>query len=135
MDNQEFTPRPLPDYVRRRPRGQCIGNAVETAIEHYPAFEYAEGLAKSAESGYWFRHAWNVAADGTVIDTTWPVPGLRYVGRIIWLPKVTQRVQATGRYDYVDAAAHPPVPAGEAGIDCYTAAQQEWLGAQYCIDR
>lgn len=125
----EFTPAPLPASVRRRGLGECIGNAINTAIWEWPTLDYAEGLAKS-RFGLWYRHAWNVADGDVVVDSTW-TDGQRYVGRIYPLEDVVRRVQGSSRYDYMDMAAMPFVPEGEAGVECWTEAQWRWIQAQY----
>lgn len=126
---REFTPGPLPEGVTRLRPGECIGNSVETAVEHWPDLDYAEGLAKSS-LGYWYKHAWNVAEDGTVADTTWREPGLRYVGRVVPLREVTRQAQDRRAYWYMDEQSFPWVPEGEAGIGCWTESQWEWVQGQ-----
>jgi hypothetical protein len=130
LTHTEFTPAPLPAHIRRRKTGECIGNAVETAAEQWPTLDYAEGLALSATTGLWFRHAWNVADDDVVVDTTWAVPGRRYIGRVIPLDEVTEQARERETYWYMDESAHPLVPDGEAGFGCHTRQQQDWIKTQ-----
>jgi hypothetical protein len=107
--------------------GYCISNSVQTLTE-CPELRYAEGLALSSH-GLWYRHAWNVGEDGRVIDRTW-TGGQRYIGRIWDRDAVLDAAVTRKVYDYMDEAAHPLVPDGGAGLDCYTAEQAAWVMQQ-----
>jgi hypothetical protein len=127
---QEFPPpERLPFHMAAKEMGRCIGNAVETAMD-YPELRYAEGIARSKTLGVWYRHAWNVAADGTVVDTTWAdIPGMRYIGRVFPIEQVIEQVREKEAYWFMERESYPDVPEGGSGIDCWTATQKEWLAA------
>ena len=65
---------PLPRGVRLRKIGQCYRNAFELMLRDWspsstgpPTFRYVEGFAYI---GAPIRHAWNITATRTVVDTT-----------------------------------------------------------------
>jgi hypothetical protein len=110
--------------------GRCIGNALETALVHRE-LKYAEGIARSATIGMWYRHAWLVNAAGEAIDVTWTTPAERYLGRTYHTAAVLHKAQTREFYSFMDPDEHPFVPDGEIGIECYTARQWEWIRQQF----
>jgi len=79
-----FEPQPRPDSITLRHIGECFRNAFLTMMK--TGLQYAEGYAVSG-SKIPVLHAWNVDAEGSVIDSTWEPVGLAYFGII--LPRST----------------------------------------------
>lgn len=126
MKYKKFTDiQALPDDMPQGKMGECISNTIDTAIEC--GLEYAEGIAKGTV-GLWYRHAWNVDTDGSVIDTTWVPASIQYIGRIIPLKDKVRRVVEAEVYVWEDDC--PFVPDGECGLECYTREQVEWIKKQ-----
>lgn len=77
-----FTPAPLSRRYRRLPERQCYANAFAMAsvreeltyVEGYAVCDFGDGDLLP------LQHAWCVTADGTVVDPTWPTPGVAYLG-------------------------------------------------------
>lgn len=78
-----YTPKPLPDRIKRGVPRYCFGNSVKRAGKHRLA--YVEGIANSIIP---IHHAWNADKDGNVIDSTWGILGSAYIG----VPFETQEV-------------------------------------------
>jgi hypothetical protein len=57
--------------------GQCYLNSFITAMEE--TLRYVEGYALSASQDVSVLHAWNLAAEGFVLDRTWNPPGRVYI--------------------------------------------------------
>lgn len=77
-----FVPAPLGNGYRRLPERQCYANAFLMASVR-EELTYVEGYAVcDFGDGDWLplQHAWCVTADGTVVDPTWPTPGVAYLG-------------------------------------------------------
>lgn len=77
-----FTPAELPDSVGRLPARACYANAFAVATAR-SELTYVEGYAVCeavAENLLHINHAWCVDSGGTVVDPTWPTPGLAYLG-------------------------------------------------------
>jgi hypothetical protein len=75
-----FTPKPLDPHGPYRPGAQrmCFGNAIVAAIIY--GLPYVEGYAASIPNPMLpIHHAWNVDAEGNVVDTTWRW-GAAYLG-------------------------------------------------------
>lgn len=108
--------------------GECIGNSLLTALAH-PELKYAEGLALSV-LGLWYRHAWLVNAAGEAIDVTWTHTGQRYIGRTYQTSAVLAKAKKEKAHFFMDREAHPFVPEGEIGIDCWTERQFSWISDQ-----
>jgi hypothetical protein len=77
-----YKPRPLPRGVWRGTRKLCFGNAIYIAAAY--GLPYVEGyslLTLKDEAPTMLHHAWNLDAQGLLLDTTWvPYPGLAYCG-------------------------------------------------------
>lgn len=58
---------------------ECFRNAAENAIAN-PELTYVEGYAMPQVVDMPMAHAWNVDADGNVIDPTWENGGKAYYG-------------------------------------------------------
>lgn len=61
----------------RGPIGCCYGNAIVNAARF--GLRYVEGYAMTPYE-HIAQHAWNTDEKGNLIECTWPVPGLIYVG-------------------------------------------------------
>ena len=75
-----FEPRPRPDSITLRHIGECFRNAFLTMMR--TGLQYVEGFAVVG-SKIPVLHAWNVDAEGTVIDSTWEPVGSIYFGIIL----------------------------------------------------
>lgn len=74
-----YEPQPLDeDEWFREPPGYCFDNAAEVTAEY--GLRYVEGFATTPMSGMPIHHAWNLDAEGRVVDVTWSVTGLSYRG-------------------------------------------------------
>jgi hypothetical protein len=80
-----FEPRPRPEQIMLRHIGECFRNAFLTMMR--TGLQYAEGYAVVG-SKIPVLHAWNVGAEGSVIDSTWEPVGSAYYGIILPLPIV-----------------------------------------------
>jgi hypothetical protein len=118
---REFTEirKALPRGVFRGEKGDCLGSALQNALDH-SSYRYAEGVAKSAVTGFFYRHAWVVDSRGRVIDPVWDPVGTRYIGRVV--PKWPKWFAAADRGCYMFEPEGPLVPDGEHGLDCHSAA-------------
>ena len=91
-EGQWFEPRPRPPAFERGQPAMCFGNAI--LLSARSGLRYVEGYALPPDSvelvkGLRVRvddadqavhHAWNLDAEGRLIDTTWKEPGQAYVG-------------------------------------------------------
>lgn len=78
-DGRFYTPVPLRDEWMLSAPTYCFDNALETHDEY--GLTYVEGFALSASTlGIPIHHAWNIEANGDVVDVTWPTVGLAYRG-------------------------------------------------------
>jgi len=75
-----FEPEPRPDHITLRHIGECFRNAFLTMMR--TGLRYAEGYAVVG-SKIPVLHAWNVDAEGSVIDSTWEPVGSAYFGIIL----------------------------------------------------
>jgi hypothetical protein len=80
-----FEPQPRPDSITLRHIGECFRNAFLTMVR--TRLQYAEGYAVVG-SKIPVLHAWNVDAEGSVIDSTWEPVGSVYFGIIFPLSMV-----------------------------------------------
>jgi hypothetical protein len=91
-----FEPRPRPEQVTLRHIGECFRNAFLTMMR--TGLQYAEGYAVVG-SKIPVLHAWNVDAEGYVIDSTWEPVGSIYFGII--LPRsIVERAQTSVLDDF-----------------------------------
>jgi hypothetical protein len=74
-----FEPQQRPDAITLRHIGECFRNAFLTMMR--TGLQYAEGYAVFG-SKIPVLHAWNVDAEGSVIDSTWKPTGSAYFGII-----------------------------------------------------
>jgi hypothetical protein len=81
-----FEQQPRPDSITLRHIGECLGNAFLTMTR--TGLQYAEGYAVVG-SRIPVLHAWNVDADGSVIDSTWEPVGSIYFG-IVFPPSIVR---------------------------------------------
>jgi hypothetical protein len=86
-----FEPRPRPDLITLRHIGECFRNAFLTTMRI--GLEYAEGYAVVG-SKIPVLHAWNVDAEGSVIDSTWEPVGSTYFG-IIFPLSIVRRAETS----------------------------------------
>ena len=75
-----FEPQPRPDLITLRHIGECFRNAFLTMMR--TGLQYAEGYAV-VSSKIPVLHAWNVDAEGSVIDSTWEPVGSAYFGIVL----------------------------------------------------
>lgn len=80
-----FEPQPRPDLITLRHIGECFRNAFLTMMK--TGLQYAEGYAVTGSKNP-VLHAWNVDAEGSVIDSTWEPVGSAYFGIILPLSLV-----------------------------------------------
>lgn len=79
-DGRFYEPCPLDEdeWFREAP-GYCFDNAAELAAEY--GLRYVEGFATfQGAAGLPVHHAWNLDAEGRVVDVTWAETGLCYRG-------------------------------------------------------
>jgi hypothetical protein len=86
-----FEPQPRPDSITLRHIGECFRNAFLTMMR--TGLAYAEGYAVTGTK-IPVLHAWNVDAEGSVIDSTWEPVGSAYFG-IVFPPSIVERVQTS----------------------------------------
>jgi hypothetical protein len=91
-----FEPQPRPDSITLRHIGECFRNAFVTMTR--TGLRYAEGYAVSARK-IPVLHAWNVDAEGSVIDSTWEPVGSIYFG-IVFPPSIVERAQTSVLDDF-----------------------------------
>jgi hypothetical protein len=84
-----FEPRPLPAQISNLKIGHCYLNAFRTALEE--DFAYVEGYAVSSSNNIPLLHAWNLDADGYVVDRTWNPHGRIYLGVVIPLTAIPRK--------------------------------------------
>ena len=76
-----FTPAPWPDGGSPPGElGRCFVESVSWAWASAGELAYIEGWALDPGIVDHVAHAWCAGADGTARDTTWPTPGLAYLG-------------------------------------------------------
>ena len=91
-----FEPRPRPDSITLRHIGECFRNAFLTMAK--TGLQYAEGYAVTGNK-IPVLHAWNVDAEGLVVDTTWEPVGPIYFG-IVFPPSIVERAQTSVLDDF-----------------------------------
>ena len=91
-----FEPQPRPDLITLRHIGECFRNAFLTMMK--TGLQYAEGYAVVGSKNP-VLHAWNVDAEGSVIDSTWEPVGSIYFG-IVFPPSIVERAQTSVLDDY-----------------------------------
>jgi hypothetical protein len=91
-----FEPQPRPDHITLRHIGECFRNAFLTTMR--TGLEYAEGYAVVGNK-IPVLHAWNVDAEGAVIDSTWEPVGSIYFG-IVFPPSIVERAQTSVLDDF-----------------------------------
>jgi hypothetical protein len=77
-EGQQFEPRERPESIDAGAARMCFGNSIATAIRY--GLPYVEGYAVGPKVAIGVSHAWNLDAEGRVVDTTWPEPGQAYLG-------------------------------------------------------
>lgn len=86
-EGQFFLSRPLPKEFELGAITECFLNAFQTAVAN--EVPYVEGYAFSSDNAFIpHLHAWNVDAEGFVVDTTWGPVGAAYLGVIFPLSLV-----------------------------------------------
>ena len=101
-EGQFFESRPLPagtDYLEIR---RCYKNAFQTAVEE--SFVYVEGYALSASHNLPLLHAWNLDAEGFVVDRTWNPHGRVYFG--VLFPLAVVPIKRGKHYPVIDDWEH-----------------------------
>lgn len=68
-EGRPMRPGRLPTAVAAGPFRYCFALAIQLAV--HGGYPYVEGYAMNAYSMLPVHHAWNLGADGTVIDTSW----------------------------------------------------------------
>jgi hypothetical protein len=91
-----FEPQPRPDSITLRHIGECFRNAFLTMMR--TGLAYAEGYAVIG-SKIPVLHAWNVDAEGSVIDSTWEPVGSIYFG-IVFPPSIVERAKTSVLDDF-----------------------------------
>src|SRR5260370_41935925 len=91
-----FEQQPRPDSITLRHIGECFRNAFLTMMR--TGLQYAEGYAVTG-SKHPVLHAWNVDAEGLVIDSTWEPVGSIYLG-IVFPPSIVERAQTSVLDDF-----------------------------------
>lgn len=80
-----FEPGPRPEQITLRHIGECFRNAfLTTMVEGYAVIGGKNPVL----------HAWNVDAEGCVVDSTWEPVGSAYFG-IILPPSIVRRANAS----------------------------------------
>jgi hypothetical protein len=87
-----FEPQPRPDSITLRHIGECFRNAFLTMMR--TGLQYAVSGRKIP-----VLHAWNVDAEGSVIDSTWEPVGSIYFG-IIFPPSIVRRAKTSVLDDF-----------------------------------
>lgn len=76
-----FTPAPWPGGGNPPGEpGRCFVESASWAWASAGELAYVEGWASDADDFDYTAHAWCAGADGAARDTTWPRPGLAYLG-------------------------------------------------------
>jgi hypothetical protein len=88
-EGQFFEPRPLPAHISYLEFRHCYINAFRTALEEN--FVYVEGYAVSSSNDIPMLHAWNLDADGFVVDRTWNPHGRIYLGVVFPLAVIPRK--------------------------------------------
>lgn len=88
-EGQFFEPRPLPAGVKPLPIWYCYRNTFRTALEE--GLVYVEGYAVSSSNDIPLLHAWNLDAEGFVLDRTWTPHGRAYLGVVFPLAVVPRK--------------------------------------------
>ena len=110
-----FEPQPRPDSITHRHIGECFRNAFLTMMR--TRLQYAEGYAVSGTK-IPVLHAWNVDAEGSVIDSTWEPVGSAYFG-IVFPPSIVERSQTSVLDDF------------ESG---WPVLRESWAGDGRCLE-
>src|SRR5260370_41370489 len=85
-EGEFFEPQPLPTHIGYWGFRHCYKNAFRTALEEN--IVYVEGYAVSSSNDIPMLHAWNLDADGFVVDRSWNRPGRIYLAFIFPLPVI-----------------------------------------------
>jgi hypothetical protein len=101
-EGQFFEPRPLPAHIGYLEFKHCYMNTFRTALEEN--FVYVEGYAVSNSNDTPTLHAWNLDADGFVVDTTWNPHGRVYLGVVFPLAVVPRK--SGKQYPVIDDWEH-----------------------------
>ena len=101
-EGQFFEPRPLPAGIDHLEIRHCYKNAFHTALEE--SFVYVEGYALSASHNLPLLHAWNLAAEGFVVDRTWNPHGRVYFGAVF--PLAVVPIKRGKHYPVIDDWEH-----------------------------
>ena len=101
-EGQFHEPRPLPAGIDHLEIRHCYTNAFQTALEE--GFAYVEGYALASSHDLPLLHAWNLDADGFVVDRTWNPHGRIYLG-VIFPLTVIPRERDT-QYPVIDDWEH-----------------------------
>src|SRR5258708_36423613 len=96
-EGQFSEPRPLPAGIDHLEIRHCYKNAFQTALEE--SFVYVEGYALSASHNLPLLHAWNLDAEGFVVDRTWNPYGRVYFGAVF--PLAVVRVKKGKHYPVI----------------------------------
>ena len=91
-----FEPQPRPEQITLRHIGECFRNAFLTMMR--TGLHYAEGYAVVG-STIPVLHAWNVDAEGSVIDSTWEPVGSIYFG-IVFPSSIVERAKTSVLDDF-----------------------------------
>jgi hypothetical protein len=91
-----FEPQPRPEQITLRHIGECFRNAFLTMMK--TGLQYAEGYAVVG-STIPVLHAWNVDAEGSVIDSTWEPVGSIYFG-IVFPSSIVERAKTSVLDDF-----------------------------------
>jgi hypothetical protein len=88
-EGQFFEPRPSPAHVSFLEFRHCYKNAFRTALEE--SCVYVEGYAVTNSNDLPMLHAWNLDADGFVVDRTWNPHGRIYLGVVFPLAVIPRK--------------------------------------------
>ena len=101
-EGQFFEPRPLPAQISYLEFKHCYINAFRTTLEEN--FVYVEGYAVSNSNDIPVLHAWNLDAEGFVVDRTWNPHGRIYFGVIFPLSVIPRK--SGKQYPVIDDWEH-----------------------------
>jgi hypothetical protein len=111
---RHFTPRALPEHIRRGPQKECYATAAQLAWYH-SEYTYVEGVGRvlCGRTFVPLAHAWCCDSDGNVVDPTWLNTGIEYFGVAFETRFVRSVMLGSGRWgiifpDTVDRIARLP---------------------------